>query len=149
MAIVIIAGCIANNTQQQIQPDMVPTPTPEPTFLTPNMANVTIPSVAYTKIPDLPVQWGDYTNDPIVGNWRLMSSTYPCDAVFGYGKGHVTCGFLFVSQMHSFSWERDNQTEYSLKDSDNHRALIYMGEHNDTLTSDFFPSGSYLQKVEY
>jgi hypothetical protein len=150
LAAVVIAGCAATtqtNVTQVVRSTASNTPIPDYTFSTPHYVSTVTPVLAMvTTTPNAPVSFSSDTNDPIIGDWRLVGANYPCDAVFGHGDGHVTC---VVFEHSTFTWMKDNRTEYSLSDTAGHNVVLEMGINNDTLTSDVFPNNSYLQKVGY
>ena len=148
LAVIVVAGCAATN-QQNTSPIVPPAMTgaliPDYTFSTPHYVS-TATSIPVTIADSNPVSFSSDTNDPIIGDWRLVGAAYPCDVVFGYGDGHVTCA---VFEHGTFTWVRDNSTEYFLSDTTGHNVVLEIGANNNTLTSDIFPNNSYLQEVRY
>jgi hypothetical protein len=146
LVLVVIAGC-ASNAPVNTTPAMAPTtaPLPDPTFSTPHYVSPAMHVSA--TVTGAAVQYASDTNDPIVGDWRLVNAPFPCDAVFGdSGDGHATCA---VFQHSAFTWIKNNDTEYSLSDNAGHVVLTEMQSDNVTMSSSAFPNGSFLQKVGY
>ena len=89
-------------------------------------------------------------NNPIVGDWRLVNGSYSCDAVFApIHTGRVTCGILGVGETRTFNWQQGNQSQYTLTDDKQNEVMTQVSDDGMKMTSDIFPAGSYLQKVNY
>jgi len=150
--LVLVAGCVnPQETQTAKSETVMPTQTTiiQPTFAPiPETWVITInPKITQTISAD----------DPIVGNWEVSGSSLIQGSVNfhpdGTGIAEYSSAFLPEGNL-GFTWrpEDSNYTfmrSYTITttaDNQSHNAM--MSVHTHEMTSDGFPDGVYLQKVD-